>query len=191
MLEKILEWDRSTFIYLNNLGIEEYDGLWNGITTFSNWTPLFIAVGLLLLLKYPRKNAIGMLLTFGLMLLVVTAAMYFTKEWVQRLRPNNDETINLLIRMVRRPSDYSFFSGHAATSFSITTLAVLYLKDKFKPIWLMYIWPLLFSFSRIYVGVHYPTDLIVGCLVGVTLALLTHKLYVRVIAPYLASVRPL
>jgi len=105
---------------------------------------------------------------------------------VQRLRPNNNIAINTFIRIVKDPSSYSFFSGHSSSSFSITTLIVLFLRKKVKWSWVFYTWPLLFAYSRIYVGVHYPLDILVGTLVGISSGILFYKIYNRFIKPYTA-----
>lgn len=185
MLERLLQWDREAFIYLNSFGSETYDVLWSAITTFSNWTPLFLLIIFLLFFRNHREQGFWMLLSFISMLLVLTAVIFLTKEFVGRLRPNNDETINLLIRIVRQPSDYSFFSGHAATSFGIATLAVLFLRKRFPLIHLIWIYPILFSFSRIYLGVHYPSDIIVGTLVGMLFAWIFYRMHQKLRAPYI------
>ncbi len=190
MLEQLLEWDRKTFIYLNNLGVDSYDTFWSLATNISSWIPLFVLFLLLFLLKYPRKEALWMSFSIIILALFVTLATDLTKEFVARLRPNNDTGINSLIRILRRPSGYSFFSGHAASSFSITTLVVLYLREKLSWVWVFYLWPFIFSFSRIYVGVHYPTDILTGAAVGIALAFLFHMAYNRFTGPYLASGRP-
>lgn len=190
MLNELLEWDRETFIYLNSLGIEEFDAFWSIATNISSWTPLFILFFLLLLWKNPRREAIFQGLSVVLLLLFILLLTDLTKEFVARLRPNNDESVNTLIRILRSPTGYSFYSGHAASSFSITTLVVLYLRDRLPWVWLFYLWPLIFSFSRIYVGVHYPVDIITGAVVGVFSALLFYKAYYRFIAPGLSSARP-
>ncbi len=190
MLKELLDWDRETFIYLNSLGIEEYDTFWSLATNISSWIPLFILFFLLLIWKYPRREALLMGLSVVILLLFILLLTDFTKEWVARLRPNNDETVNTLIRILRSPAGYSFYSGHAASSFSITTLVVLFLRKKLPWAWLFYGWPLIFSFSRIYVGVHYPIDIITGAMVGILGALLFYKAYDRFIAPYSVSARP-
>ncbi|MEZ4970005.1 MAG: phosphatase PAP2 family protein [Flavobacteriaceae bacterium] len=59
----------------------------------------------------------------------------------------------------------------------MVTSVFLFLKNKWRWSWLFYIWPLLFALSRIYVGVHYPLDLIVGALVGILFAIFSHRLY--------------
>ncbi|WP_373073986.1 phosphatase PAP2 family protein [Zeaxanthinibacter enoshimensis] len=189
MLKKILEWDRETFIYLNSLGIERLDGFWSFVTNITTWIPLYILFFLLILLKHRRKEALFMSLWIICLLFFVVFLTDVTKEFVARLRPNNEEEINTLIRILKSPTNYSFFSGHAASSFSITTLVYLFLKDKFKWVWLFFLWPFIFAFSRIYVGVHYPVDILVGTFVGTASAFFFFYMYNGFIGPYLASSR--
>ncbi|MDX1314720.1 MAG: phosphatase PAP2 family protein, partial [Eudoraea sp.] len=89
-----------------------------------------------------------------------------------------------LIRVLKYPQGFSFFSGHASTSFAVTTLVFLYLRKNKGWLSLLFLWPLLFSFSRIYVGVHFPTDLLAGALVGTLLAFGTYWISRRFIVPY-------
>ncbi|MCR9264877.1 MAG: phosphatase PAP2 family protein [Flavobacteriaceae bacterium] len=184
MLERLLEWDRDTFIYLNGLGIERYDGFWTVVTNFMTWTPLFILFIFLLFRKFPKPEAFYKLLTVLGLALFITAITHWTKISVARLRPNNTEEINLLIRILKSPTDYSFFSGHASSSFSLTLLLFLFLRKKIKWAYLFFIWPILFTMSRIYVGVHYPIDIIVGMLVGLLSGALFYRLYQKFISPY-------
>jgi undecaprenyl-diphosphatase len=183
MWDRLIEWDRNTFIFLNSLGIEKYDAFWSYVTHTSSWIPLYVLFALLFLLKFPRKNALAMILTTVLLFGCVMGLMYLTKEFVARLRPNNADEFRGIIRVLLRPEDYSFFSGHAANSFAITTLVVLFLRQKLTWVWVFFIWPLLFSTSRIYVGVHYPLDLFAGACVGLTLAFLFYFGFKRFIAP--------
>ena len=184
MLERLLEWDKEVFVYLNNLGIEQFDTFWTVATQIKSWTPLFILFFVLLVMAYPRREAFYRSITVIALLFLVLLLTDITKEFVERLRPNNNEQIQHLIRILTKPESFSFFSGHAATSFSITTLMVLFLRKKMKWTWLLYLWPVVFSFSRIYVGVHYPFDIIIGLIVGVLLAFLFYKGFNKFIAPY-------
>ncbi|KKN19254.1 hypothetical protein LCGC14_0947610 [marine sediment metagenome] len=185
-----MEWDRETFIYLNNLGIEQYDFFWITVTDFKTWIPLFILFLVLILWKYPKREALFVLLTILMTVWFVATITDLTKYSVARLRPNNAEEINTLIRILKTPSTYSFFSGHSSSSFSATTAVVLFLRHRFKWCWLFYIWPLLFVSSRIFVGVHFPVDILVGSAVGVISALFFYMIYVRVIAPALRLSHP-
>ncbi len=184
MLEELLQWDRDTFVYLNGLGIEEYDAFWSIVTHISTWIPLFLLFGYLLVSKYGRQEGLYRILTVLLMVALVLAITNLTKEWVGRLRPNNDTKINTLIRILQRPGDYSFFSGHAATSFSITLLVFLFLKRRLRWAALFFAWPILFSMSRIFVGVHYPIDILTGMFFGLSSAFLFYRLHPLLSALY-------
>lgn len=179
MLDQLLQWDRDTFIYLNGLGIERYDTLWSTITVFTTWIPLFILFIYLIFRTFPKKEAFQVLGTVCLTVIVVALLTGITKEWVARLRPGNNEEINTLIRILKSPAGYSFFSGHASSSFSITTSVFLFLRPYLKWCWLFFIWPIAFALSRIYVGVHYPLDLLVGAGVGILFALFFYTWYQR------------
>ena len=185
MLEGLLDWDRRTLIFLNGLGSESYDSFWSLVTNISTWTPLFILFFILIMRQYRRKEGLIMAVTVLFLLLITHLLTDFSKEFFERLRPNNDLELNGIIRILKRPESYSFFSGHASTSFAVTTLVVLFLKEKKTWLFLLFLWPLLFSFSRIYVGVHFPLDLLVGAIVGTFLALVFFKGYKAVILPYL------
>ncbi len=182
MIEKLLTWDRETFIYLNSLGIEEYDYFWSFATNLSTWVPLYIFIIFLFFYKQNYKEAFLKLTTVVLMLLFVLVVTMLSKEWIGRLRPSADPTLNKLIRVIKTSPEFSFVSGHASFSFSLATLTVLFLKQKFKWIWVLYIWPIFLSLSRIYVGVHYPLDLMMGALLGVLSADLFKGFYNKFIA---------
>lgn len=190
MLDQLLQWDQSLFVYLNGLGSPAYDLFWITVTTILNWTPIFVLFLVIVLLKYPRKEALFVILTVAALAFFITGLTGFTKELVERLRPNNNEEINGFIRILKDSSSYSFFSGHSSSSFSIATLLFLFLRKRFKYSWLFYIWPLFFAYSRIYVGVHYPLDILVGCLVGVLCGFIFYNLYIKIIAPYLKLSHP-
>lgn len=184
MLEKLLEWDQQTLIYLNNLGSEQFDAFWLTVTKFPTWIPLFVVIIFLLIRTHGRKESPWILFSFISMLLFVTAAIFLTKENVGRLRPINDASVNSFLRALTKPSDYSFISGHAASSFSIATLSILYLRKKIKWIYLLILWPVLFTFSRMYLGVHYPLDILAGSIVGVLFAYIFYLMHQKFRAPY-------
>ena len=175
MLEQLEQWDREIFIYLNGLGIEKYDAFWVFVTKIEHWIPWYLFLLGLFFVVYKRRQAIiGVLLSLG----VVAFSLGITevvKNVVARLRPSNTPEIAELIRVLQSPTNFSFFSGHASVSLALTTFVVLALRHELKWIYLIYIWPLLFISSRIYVGVHFPGDIMVGSLVGVIFGVLFWK----------------
>ena len=179
MLEQLKEWDRELFIYLNGLGIESYDNFWITVTTIQNWIPLYITFFILYFVAFHWKKA----LFTSLFILATALSTYgFTnvvKNFFLRLRPNNQPEIADVIRILQTPDNYSFFSGHSAVSTAAALFLILSLKDKYPWIWVVLIWPLLFMLSRIYVGVHYPGDVLVGAAVGIIFAITFFMLYQR------------
>jgi len=98
------------------------------------------------------------------------------------VRPNNVESLQEVIRILQEPTYYSFVSGHTSTSMAITTFMVLILRHRYKWVYIFYLWPILFATSRVYVGVHYPSDLAAGAFVGVIIAIIIYKICKKMLA---------
>lgn len=177
MLEHLNKWDRQLFVYLNNLGIESYDSFWLFVTNVRHWIPLYILFFILFFIAFHWKKALFNSVFLLAAFFTTFGFTNFVKELSLRLRPNNEPDLLEIIRILQTPTNYSFFSGHASSSFVVATFVVLSLRKHYKWIYIIYIWPVLFVMSRVYVGVHYPLDLLVGALVGVLFALLFYSLY--------------
>ena len=172
MLSSLRYWDQDLLVWLNNLGNEPYDAFWIFVTQIESWTPLFLYfIGIVLYYHKGKKGAV--LLLGGIVTFLVTLAITdLTKTYVARIRPNNLATLSDLLRVLKTPTSYSFFSGHASSSFCIVVFLVLCIRKFNLWVYLAFLWPVLFAASRIYVGVHYPSDIVVGALVGSLLAVL-------------------
>ena len=174
MLHSLRYWDQDLLVWLNNLGNEPYDAFWIFVTQIESWTPLFLFFIGVLLYYYKGKKGLVLLLGGIITFLITLAITDFTKMYVARIRPNNIDSLSSVIRVLKNPTSYSFFSGHASSSFCIVVYLVLCIREFNTWVYLAFIWPILFAGSRIYVGVHYPSDIIVGALVGSLLAILGH-----------------
>lgn len=179
MWEQVKQWDRDLFVYLNSLGIESNDNFWIFVTNPTHWIWLYVVIFLVYLYVFHWRKAVFTYLYMLAAFLVTYGITNLVKGLATRLRPNNNPDLVDIIRVLKTPTNYSFFSGHASSSFVITTFVVLTLRDKTRWVYLMYIWPVLFSLSRIYVGVHYPGDVTVGALVGILIAYIFFRFYDR------------
>ena len=177
MLEKILSLDEKLFIYLNGLGSETYDGFWLIITKQTSWIPLFLLLFYIIFKKLGTKQSLYLVLFVSILLLFTDQITNSFKNGFQRLRPCNNPTINTIIRIVQSRKSFSFFSGHASNTMAVATFLYLIFKNNFKYFWLLFLWPLIFAYSRIYLGLHYPLDIVFGYLCGAILGFLMFKVY--------------
>lgn len=167
MLEKVLSLDTDLLVYLNNLGSTQYDGLWLIITKQINWLPLFLFLLYVILKKLGTKQTLYLLLFIAILLVFTDQVTNLFKNGFQRLRPCNNPEINTIIRVVKKSNSYSFFSGHAANSMAVATFLYFTLRQYSSYFILLFLWPLIFAYSRIYLGLHYPLDIFCGHLFGI------------------------
>ena len=187
MLEEILKLDTEIFIFLNNSGTSSFDSFW----TFLSRKEANIAVylsGLLFFLKNKgfksyRVKPLDVFYIFSLvlvMILISDQSANIFKDSFQRLRPCYNEIIQDSVRLVKEScgGKYGFFSAHASNSFSLAVFFGILFKDFSKyPIYFTIIYASLISYSRIYLGVHYPLDIIFGALFGVINGILIYKIH--------------
>ena len=158
MLEKLQSLDTQLFVYLNGLGSENFDGFWLFITKQVSWIPLFLLLFYLIYKKIGIKQTLYLLLFIAVLITITDQTTNVFKNGFQRLRPCNNPEIKSFIRIVQVRNSYSFFSGHAANTMAVATFLYLNFKKNFKYFALIFLWPLIFAYSRIYLGLHYPLD---------------------------------
>ncbi|NVJ88177.1 MAG: phosphatase PAP2 family protein [Flavobacteriaceae bacterium] len=181
MLDNLIQLDKNLLVFLNNLGSEQWDSIWLVITNQFYWTPLFIFIFYLIIKSYGWKHGAFMILSIILLVAFSDQFVNLIKDSVGRLRPNNDPEIMNKLRTLINPQSKSFISGHATTSTFFTVYVILLLKKSFgKPILWLLIYPLLFSYSRLYLGVHFPLDILVGVLTGFLLAFIYFSIYKKI-----------
>ncbi|WP_456439595.1 phosphatase PAP2 family protein [Psychroserpens sp.] len=182
MLEELVKLDTELFVYLNGLGTESWDGFWMFYTTKFNWIPFY---GLLLFLMYKHINNTKV---FLFMLLVIVLMITFTdqitnlfkKVLVMRLRPCYNPEIDDIIRLVKRScgGKFGYFSGHASNSMAVAVFTGLMLRYKYKySLYILIVWAIGMGYSRIYVGVHYPLDVLSGMLFGAFSGFLFYRFF--------------
>lgn len=165
-IDKLIAFDKELLVNLNALGSETWDGFWLVITNQFYWIPLFLVLFYLLFKAFGLKKGLLLILLTALFIAFSDQSVNLIKNYFMRLRPCSDPEINETIRIVLKRSSYSFVSGHATTSFAMTAYFILLLKNHFKYIRFLIIWPVLFAYSRVYIGVHFPLDILTGMYLG-------------------------
>ena len=177
MLDKLLEIDRDLFVWLNSLGSEPFDGFWLFITRQFNWAPIFAIILYLAFKRLGWKHALLVVVLIALLVTVTDQTTNFIKNHFQRLRPGNDPVIGHFIRAVQKRNSFSFISGHASSSMASAYFLFRVLRPYLKYMGFIFIWPLIFAYSRIYLGLHYPGDILVGYMWGLLTSSLMLLLY--------------
>ena len=177
MWEELLQLDQQWIIFLNNLGSETYDPFWAQITKTLTWSPLFLLVIYQLYRTTPLKTFLRIIVEVTLLILLVQFVVFQVKTNTMRLRPNNDPMIQSLLRKVISPSSYSFFSGHASTSFAAATFLYLVGRKYYRYIAIIFLWSIFYTYSRLYLGVHYLSDILVGIIFGILLGSAFYRIH--------------
>jgi len=163
--QNILEIDKEVFLNLNSLYSDYWDTVMLMITRKETWIP-FYAILVFYIIKIYRSKAIPILFFIALTILASDQLSVLIKDSVQRLRPVHDPVIGSLVHNVlRKGSLYGFVSSHAANSFAIFAFTSRVFKN--RSYWILsFLWAAIFSYSRIYAGVHYPLDILGGAVLG-------------------------
>ncbi len=174
------EIDIQLLVYLNSLGSEFWDPLWIVLTNKLTYIPLFIFIVFKIYQRFGVKQMLFILFFLALLILFTDQFTNFFKDSFQRLRPCRMEDLNL------REIDiycgkYGFFSAHASNSIAVTIFLIKVMKEKFASIFsiILIIWVLIFSYSRIYLGLHFPIDILFGLVFGVCSSSIFYVIYLR------------
>lgn len=165
-MEQIIAWDKQLFLFLNNLGSQNYDGFWMFVTKQLNWIPLFIVVFYLIFKNIKKKEVLFLVVLLALLITFVDQTTNLVKFTFERLRPCSDSDLAGKMRAVWVRDSYSFFSGHASNSMATTVLIYMIARPFFRYAYLFFVFPLVFAYSRIYLGLHFPLDIICGYAFG-------------------------
>ena len=180
MLDRIKQIDTELLIFLNNLGNKSWDPIWVSITDKFTFLPLFILIIFFLFKKNGTKGLLVILLFISVLILFTDQFTNVVKDFTQRLRPCRlDELQGLLRDIDIRCGKYGFFSAHAANSISVTIFIINCVDESVKKSLklVLILWVMIFSYSRIYLGVHYPLDTVFGLSFGIFSGFLFKYLY--------------
>ena len=171
MLDRIIHCDKEIFLLLNGAGSEMYDTFWIFVSSTKSAIPLFLLIIFLLFKKHGTSFWQGLVLILIVVSLADLCSVHCFKNVFMRLRPSHaPELVDQIRLLVSKGGLYGFVSSHAANMYvSATILGYFYSKQKR----LFFTIASLVAFSRVYVGVHYPADIVFGGFLGYGLGWIT------------------
>lgn len=171
--------DTDITLFLNSFHSCYWDDVFYVFSGQILWIPFFFTVIYVLWTTYGRNFYIPLLFLVLAVAMSDQISSSVIKPIVCRLRPSHATEISSIIHIVHdyRGGLYGFVSSHAANSFAFAMLSSLFFNSRYYSV-LVFVWALLTSYSRIYLGVHYFGDVVCGASVGIISAYLLYKLYV-------------
>lgn len=179
-MDALIELDQRIFLFLNALGSSTYDGFWMMMTNILSNVVVYVLCSIYIYRVFGLKTVLIVLLLVGLLILVTDQTTNFFKISVGRLRPCYEPELDGLVRLVKKTCGgrYGFFSGHASNSFALASFFGFILRNRLKYVSLiLLVIATLIAYSRVYIGVHYPIDIIVGTMVGMLFGYIFYRLY--------------
>lgn len=159
------QWDRDLFLYLNSKHNPLFDPIMYIVSTYTAWILICVAIMVFMIYRdriWGQRAAVFMLL--GVAMNSITNNII--KILIMRPRPSNEPDLKDIIHQLGDPDNhYSFFSAHSSNSICLALFTTLYFRNKYYGI-VIFAWAMTVAYSRIYVGRHYPIDIICGILFG-------------------------
>ncbi|MBP8851087.1 MAG: phosphatase PAP2 family protein [Breznakibacter sp.] len=170
-MNSLIQFDKELLLYLNSLNTPLFDRFFWIYTSIPIWVPLYLVIAYLFIKPNYKTGLIlvgGLILTFVLTDQISSALF---KNLFERWRPTHEPTLEGLVRILNnyKGGPYGFVSGHAANSFALATFVSYFFKNRWVTATL-FSWAAINGYSRIYLGVHYPGDVLCGALVGISIA---------------------
>lgn len=172
MIEHILDWDRTVFLALNFDGGQTLDRFFWIISGKLTWIPFYLLIMFLIWRRYGWKHTLLAAIFMAVAVIAVDQACNVLKDAIAKLRPTHSPGLEGLIHLVRSPDGsyykgymYGSVSAHAATTFAIAAFSSVLIRSRIFTV-IAILWALLICYSRIYIGAHYPLDIIAGAILG-------------------------
>lgn len=182
MLQPFINYDRLLFQLINQRWSNSlFDALMPFIRNQYTWVPLYLFLLVLVIANFKTKGLWWVLFFLACFALTDLVSAQLFKPFFERLRPCNDAFTAPSARMLIPCSgSYGFVSSHAANHFGMAMFMFVTMKSFAKPwIWLAFVWAGLIGLAQVYVGAHFPLDVVCGALLGILLGRFAAGHYIR------------
>lgn len=177
-MNSLLEIDKEILLFLNGMHSPLMDEIMWFFSRIPVWIPLYVLLIVFIILTFKKKSWLIILFVVLLIACSDQTSVHLFKNVFHRLRPSHEPSLQGLLHFVHNYHGglYGFISSHASNTFALATFLSLLFRRKWFS-WAILIWAGIVSYSRIYLGVHYPGDVVCGALWGVLLAFAFFALY--------------
>lgn len=183
MFENIIELDRNLLLFFNGGNSVFMDSFVATLTYGPAWIPLYIGLLYLVVKNNETMAQIGLALGGALLCVILAGGVdnIIVKPLVGRLRPCNDPMIKYSLSLITSTteSNFSFFSAHAANTMALAVFFCCLIRDRLLG-FLLILWSLMSGWTRLYLGVHFPSDVFVGTLYGIIDGLIVYLIYHKI-----------
>lgn len=179
--EKLIQWDQSVFMKINgDWNNPLFDAIMPVLRNSLTWAPLYLFVLLLVLFNFKAKGVWWAVFFISTVALTDMIGTNVFKHAFERWRPCNDPDFSTHVRLLLKQcaGGYSFTSNHAANHFGMATFFFITFRHLLKK-WALiaFVWAAAICYAQVYVGVHYPSDVLVGALLGIAFGITTGTLF--------------
>ncbi len=182
-LDGLIALDQELLTWFNGNGSLFLDNLVMILTAGVTWIPLYVALFVLVMKNNETMSQIMLIVGCAALCILLAdgVADGIVKPLVGRPRPSNDPVIKYAVDVVGnyRGSGFSFFSAHSANTMSLAVFFSLLVKDRFLTVSLL-LWSLLNGWTRLYLGVHYPGDVLCGFIWGAIAGCLAYLVFYKI-----------
>ncbi|WP_010662501.1 phosphatase PAP2 family protein [Marinilabilia salmonicolor] len=185
-METLIQLDQELLLYFNSFTSPLFDNIFWLITSKSIWVPMYVMI-LYAIFKNQGIKGFMTVVFLGLMVLLCDQiSTNIFKEGFERFRPSHEPALEGMVDLIngKRGGQFGFVSSHATNSFGLAVFSLLLFRFNWYTVFILF-WAALNSYSRIYMGVHYPGDILGGLILGSLIGWVVYWLYRKVASRFL------
>jgi len=182
LIDSLIQLDKELLLFLNSFHNGYWDNFFWMFTSKEVWIPLYLTIAYVIFKNHGARGLVTMLAITLLIVLCDQISTNVFKHGFERFRPSHDEDLKYMVHLIngKRGGLYGFVSSHSTNSFGLAMFTSLLFRNRTYTVFI-FIWAAINAYSRIYMGVHFPGDIIGGFLLGIILGRIVYGIYLRVV----------